>query len=45
VASTLVTLLLLSLHFTLPQIFLTLAGANALVAVGLWRLRMAQGAS
>jgi acyl-[acyl-carrier-protein]-phospholipid O-acyltransferase/long-chain-fatty-acid--[acyl-carrier-protein] ligase len=42
VASTLVTLLLLSLHFTIPQIFLTAAAANAFVAAGMYRLRSIQ---
>jgi acyl-[acyl-carrier-protein]-phospholipid O-acyltransferase/long-chain-fatty-acid--[acyl-carrier-protein] ligase len=42
VGSTLVTLLLLSLHFTLPQIFLTVAIANVFVAAGMYRLRTAQ---
>jgi|CXWL01.1.fsa_nt_gi acyl-[acyl-carrier-protein]-phospholipid O-acyltransferase/long-chain-fatty-acid--[acyl-carrier-protein] ligase len=38
VAAALITLALLSLHFTIPQVFLFMAVANGLVAVYIWRL-------
>lgn len=38
VAAALITLALLSLHFTIPQVFLFMAIANGLVAVYIWRL-------
>ncbi len=38
VAAAIITLALLSLHFTIPQVFLFMAIANGLVAVYIWRL-------